>query len=70
MIECVADLLLEVLQPADLKTCDEIVGDVITPRPNSDISGTYLSKIIKHATDHTLFNVIPLASSDPDTCSQ
>jgi len=65
MNKCVADQLLETLQPADLKTCDEVVGDATYPNPDSAIS-----EIIKHATDHRLFNLILLASSDPDTCSQ
>ena len=74
MTKCVADLLLQILQSADLKTCNEIIGDATYPSPDPDISGTYPSEIIKHATDHRLFNVILLASSDPATdpatCSQ
>jgi hypothetical protein len=67
MNKCVADPLLETLQPA---TCDEVVGDATYPNPDPAISGIYPSEIIKQATDHRLFNVILLASSDPDTCSQ
>jgi hypothetical protein len=47
MTECVAELLVEILQPADLKTCDEIVGGAINLGADSDLSAFYLSNIIK-----------------------
>jgi len=69
-----AALLVRIAQPAALKLCDEIAGDTVNPGLDSEICGTYLSKIIsKHATDPTLFDAVspgPLASSDPDARSR